>query len=522
MAREVQIDEDTLVGYNYKEQLYYITNKDTTTTRTTPLEVYNILQIIAPDRTELTTEEAIEELCTAIEYLSNVYYTWEDTGAYIKTVQFNTYAENPLTLDLEAKKIYIMNSDLIYDLTLNEATSYRLPYLIDYYKDILGLTILYDQMEAVYNKLLSYYTPNFYIEIQSRPSTDKDLFYSNIIKLSNYNDKAPLSYTLTYNPNDVYTGHTIADITHINPSTRTIQLRSTIPSSLQVEDKVRIADSTIGEATSDGMYTIQGIDTEARIIQLAEYVPNSYEVQYLPCYKVIAKTTISSINRDNFTITLSSDVPNTIKVGDKIFLKGTTQAIEGETVTADGEYTVANISGRTIVVSEQLSINYTGSTAYIYKQVRIGYIQSIIGLNIQLYNAPTVSIQANDFITVWNAIYKVNSTGGAVITLVDGSNIQGYTQPFAHLQVPIQQPYVNVEIENSTLTNIPNGSFMVDTYQQAQGYISLITPDLPLPAFESSLSNRVTMQGAINVPLPSGSDMEGECLGLYHEIYSDQ
>lgn len=524
MAREIIIDEDTTVGYIYEDQDFFITNKGTTVTRKTAEEIYNILNIVAPTQT-LTNLEEIQQLPYIVEYLHELYYTWEDTGAYIKTIQLNSYEKHPLTLDLQVQKLYVMNSDLIFDLTLNETPSYRIPYLIDYYKDKLGLTVTQAQMQTLYLKLLSYYTPTFYPVIQSRTSTDKALFYTNTIKLSNYNSKAPLTYTLQYNPNNVYEeGTSLADIVYINANTRTIQLRTSIPSSLRVEDKILITDSTVGEFTADGIYTIQGLDTEANIIQVEEFIPNSYEVQYLTCYKVISKTTISSINRDNFSITLPNNVPNTIVIGDIIHLKGTTQSIEGEQITADGTYTVANIQGNTIIVSEQIPINYIGSTAYIYKQIPIGYISTVATNQVTLYSEPTSSVASSDQITIQENIYTVSAYNNKVITLT--TQPPSYTQPFAHLRLPVQQPLTEVTIENSTLTNIPDGSFIVDTFAQAIGYTSLITPQYNLPSeYEEDMSNRVATEGAVTV---TGSSQQGlittivgQCRGLYTEVYTD-
>lgn len=533
MAREITVDTDTLVGYNYEFKYYYVTNKETTTERETAEEIKAILDIVDPAHS--VSLERIQNLSTMVEPLEHIYYTWEDTGAYIKTVQLNTYKTHPITLDLEVQKLYVMNSDLIFDLTLNEAKNYRVPYLINYFQDTLGLTVTEIQMNSIYDKLLSFYSPNYYAVIQPREDVSQTLFYTNTIKLSNYNNTAPLSLTLTYNPNNLYPEEDaiyLADITYINPNTRTIQLRSSVPSQLQVEDKVMVTDSTVGEYTANGIYTVQGIDTEANIIQVEEPIVSAYEVQYLTCYKVVSKTTISSINRDNFTITLPSAVPNTIVIGDIIHLKGTTQTSDSETVTADGTYTVANISGSTIIVSEQLPINYTGSTAYIYKQIPIGYIQTIEVTesyrHVNLYSTPTTLLVQSDLISIYDTVYTVRedmAEGSTQISLYLTSqpDLDNYTQPFAKLKQPVQQPYTEVTVSESTLTNIPDGSFIVDTFEQAIGYTSLLYAQTTLPAgLEQCMSNRVATGGAIQVlstTTPITIYIVGQSLGLYSEVY---
>ena len=116
MARVIEIDDDTLIGYDFENTLYFITNKNTTTTRVTKEEAKQVLDIVAPSN-EVTLEQ-LQNLHDTYEALQDLYYTYEDTGKYIKTIQLNSYDTHPLTLDLSAKKLYVMNTDLIFDLTL--------------------------------------------------------------------------------------------------------------------------------------------------------------------------------------------------------------------------------------------------------------------------------------------------------------------------------------------------------------------------------------------------------------------
>ena len=517
MARVIQIDEDTLIGYDYKEKLYYITNKDTTTTRPTKEEAKQILDIVAPNNT--ISLEDLEDLYTTLETLYSLSYTYADNSSYIKTIQLNTYAENPLTIDLALKKLYIMNTNLIFDLTLNEAKEYRIPYLIDYYKQTLGLLITTAQMTTLYNLLLSYYSPTFYATITKSQDTDT-LFYTNTFNLSNYNNTSKVTYSCTYNPNNVYTGNTIADIVYINQDTRTIQLTSDIPSSLQVEDKILIENAITvldqTEYTADGMYTITGLDEDAKIIQVAEQFPVSYAQEYLTCYLATSETPIAEINRDTFTVTLTN-VPDTIQIGDKIFIKGTQQTVDQETVSADGEYTIANISGNALIVQEQLPISFTPSAeneAIVYKELPLAYVSSIAENTVTLFDTPTLTIGEGDIISIANSLYEVTSYSDKVITLE--TTPQPYTLEFAHLQEPVQEPLVKVDITASTLTNVPTGSFILDTFEQCQQYVNLITPNTQLPSsIEEELSNRVPMSMAL-------LGLEATCEGFYSDIYSGE
>lgn len=514
--REIIIDEDTLVGYSFPKANYYVTNKGTTTSRNTKEEIKQVLDIVAPGNS--VSLEDLQNLHNTLETLYSLSYTYADNSSYIKTIQLNTYEENPLTIDLTLKKLYIMNSNLIFDLTLNEAKEYRIPYLIDYYRQTLGLHITTQQMTYLYDLLISYYSPTFY-NLITKSETTSTLFYTNIFNLPNYNSKGKVTLSCTYNPNNNYTGHTIADISHINQDTRTIQLTSDIPSKLQVEDKVLIQNATTvidGTPYSlDGTYTITGLDQETNIIQVQELFNVSYSQQYLTTYLATSQTNIEEINRENFTITLTN-VPNTIQIGDKIFVTGTQQTLNEETVSADGEYTIANITGNSLIVSEQIPVNYSPSElnqAIVYKELPIAYVSSITNNVVTLFSTPSVPITAGDTISINSSLYNVASVSDNTITLTNSP--EPYTLEFAHLQEPIQEPLVSIDITSSTLTNIPTGSFIVDTFEQCQRYVALIPQTPTLPSYiEDNIGQRVPM--SMNM-----LGLEATCKGLYSDNYSN-
>ena len=135
MSREIPVitqQEDekvkviVAVGYNFKDKYYYVTNTGTSDTkyitkRSTAEETYNVLEVVASETTSpLPTVEEIKALSTTYETLKSLSYTWSDTGSYISTIQINDYEENPITLNAEKSKLYIMNSNTIYDLSLFE------------------------------------------------------------------------------------------------------------------------------------------------------------------------------------------------------------------------------------------------------------------------------------------------------------------------------------------------------------------------------------------------------------------
>ena len=527
MAREIKIlnDTDTVIGYDYETQLYYVTNKETKTTRPTKEEAFNILKIVAGNNPldinnqPITLDRIQEELHDTLETLQDLSYSLSDTGEYIHTIQLNTYASHPLTIDLQAEKLYIMNSDLIFDLRLNEHKDYRIPYLVNYYKDKLGLLITTEQMLSLYDFLFDFYNPHYYIEIQKRETIEDTLYYSNTIKLSNINNKLPVGLTLTYNPNNIYSPSTAyKDIVYMNQNTRTIQLLNDLPDTLELEDKILVtnADVILNEQpfTADGLYTVEGIDAENKIIQVVEPFPVSYEQEYLLCNLVASKTTITSISRESFTITLSVNVPETMQIGDTICIYGTTQSIDKQSVTADGKYTIVSKTGNTIIVQEELPIDYSGTTAFAYKEIPIAYIQSIEGNQVTLFAEPTIIPSSDDDISINEIPYKVTSYNNKKLTLT--SQPTPYTLVFAQLHEPTQEPLVNIEVTESTLTNIPIGSFIVDSYIQAQEYTQLIIshPDLP-SEFENLLSKRVPKTMTI-------MNKEATFLGLYSEVYTEK
>ena len=544
--------EDTFVGYNYKNSEFFIENKGTRTTRKTAEEVEAILKVLCnfeegkyPTADDLTTE-----LVEQAELLQEVTYTYSNTDAYIKTLQFNEHAENPLTLDLPSHTLYVMNSDLIFDLSLNESISYRLPVLIQYYEHTLGLTIGLHQMEAIYNFIISYYNPYVQLQIQPRESTAETLWYTTTFKLLNYNKLSPIELTCTFNPYDRYELPTtkLADIKTINQNTNTIHLTSAIPPSLQVEDIITIDNSDVQienvPYSDNGTYTITGLDKEANIIQVKEQFAVAFEVERKELYKVQSKEQISNISRQAFTITLTNSIPNTYTVGDIITVIGTQTTEDGENVSADGDYIIAKLDNltNTITVSQQIPIDFTGSTAYVYKKLPLGLITSIDAEAITLDTEPKYSLTSTDYVQVQDdtALYKVSTvtpvsgSENYVITLTNPYPLP-YSVPYAQLYEPKPQTWVNVEVTSSTNTNIPVGSFMVDNLEQCTEYMLTMFPneqDVMRTYIATSMDYILNLSGYPNKEIlpkrvPLVTEIAGltgvtwKCYGLYDERYTE-
>ena len=524
MAREIIIDADTLIGYNFLLKEFYIENKGYNTYREKALEAKEVLDIVAPDN--VVTVENLEHLKDTMETLQALYYTWEDTGAYIKTVQINTYENNPVTLDCEKKKLYVMNSNLIFDLTLNESREYRLLYLISYFADTLGVAITEEEMGAIYDLLYSFYTPTVFNYISSYRNSDDltDLRYDNEFALSNFNGGSGIEYKCTFNPyNNKVRGSVAYPIVYLDQNANTVQLRD-----LEDVDNFAVGDTTevvgaeviIDEQpfSADGTYTIAQI--KDGLLQVQEQIPVSYTTEYLTLYKVVQELQVSSINRETNTITLTEDVPNTIKVGDVIQIKGANTEVENTTTSADGTYTVSYISQNTLTVQDSIPASYTYTTgAYpvLYKKQEVAYIKEIVTNEVTLYAEPTLPLEQADKVEIKNTLYEVYSylSSDNILTLTNSPEPFVMYFPSLYKQEPETLTKINVTVSNTR--KFPVGEFMLDTFEQCKEYIKtcnfLIYP---------TATTKENLYGKVATTYPFGVTVGSMLLrGLYSSFYKE-
>lgn len=520
MSREIIIDSDTLIGYDFPNKIYYVTNKETTTKRTSKEEAKKVLDIVAPLNT--VSLEDLQSLHDTLETLYSLSYTWEDTGAYIKTIQLNTWEEYPLTLDAEKQKLYIMNSDIIYDLSLNEGSLQRLQYIQTFYVNKLGLNISLTDLGILYDLLISYYNPTPYNsftqrEVDSSTGEYKPLRYSNTIILPNYSKKSPATYTLTLNPTGEYTQEEVAKVLAMLDNK--ITLTNSAPSSIRKGSVITTTNTGITES-----YTISNIEDNILTIDgefQAEYICNT-PILYLRAYNTSITSMSMSTAESGSTITLSSPVPNEILLGDKITVVGATISTEYDTITLDGEYTVIAKEENTITVGEQIATNYTGTTANIYKPITLGLVNSVnISTNtLTLAEAPLQPISSGSYIAI---TYPDNSIRYGTVTGVNGKEVTvNFTLtnfPTGLLVQKIPYPEVMINIETSSNTSImPIGEFKVDSSTQCTQYIDLLS-NLEAPTTEQYTLNGIyaPMTHAIN----TSTVQSMTCKGLYTEVYHD-
>lgn len=525
--REIIIDSDTRVYYIYEEKKYYIENKDTTTYRYTSANTKAVLDIVAPSNT--VTIDDLDSLATTNETLTNLYYTWSDDGSYLATIQLNDFKKYPLTLNPQKAKLYIMNTDLIYDLATNEGITQRLQYIQNFYYSKLGLYITIEDLTILYNLLVSYYNPTPYNVIAVQEDKTTQPRYNNLIKLSNYSNTSPATYTLTTNPNNSYTDTTIGYI--LSLQNRVITLTNTVPSSIHVGDTLTITNAiTYVDGypySANGTYTITAIQDNT--ITVDENFPTPY-IYTPPTLNLVAyKSLIEEVSRENLTITVNSNsLLNSFLIGDAIHVHGTTITTEYETLTVDGTYTIADIQGHVITVEEQPATNYTyttGTQPYLYKQIHVADISTINNKTITLSSTPQITLTNSDPVVI---IYPLGEQTITTITAVSANTITvadtltNFTANYGLLNTPTPSPNVLCHVSNTTKEQIlPNTDFILDSNAQATSYLHLLTTlTLPTEACYNKVNQYVENTYTITTTSTGVSTMSFK--GLYSEVYTEE
>ena len=486
--RYIDIDADTRVGFNYIKQQFYVTNKEYTTYRTS---VEGIQGVLAAIGVTSVTDEQLLELKAYTEDLYKVTYTLQDTGAYIHTLQFNDFKNYPLTIDCEKAKLYIMNSTIIYDLTLNESPrNVRIPRILSFYKDTCGLLISTQDMCYFYSLLLSYYYPICYNQVMMT-STGK-YFYNNKFILSNYSGTSNATYTCTYNPENTAKYTNVGYVLAADTATNTMTTSAPVEDYLQGYDTVIVSGANTYIASveqtysADGTYTIDSID--GNVITVEETLPYAYEFNYKECYVVASAYGIESMSRDNNTITIA-DPPNNILVGDVILVEGTNVETAYETLSCDGTYTVQYIEDNVITVEEQIPTDFTaeaGSEAGLIKEIFVSNIASIDNKVLTLTDTTdldltgaTLLIHTIGDIDTDIQPYTVTTFTTGTITVAEDVDDYSYMDSCGILQIPVPSEEAPVLVDVTSVSDnaaevFPLGEFMVDNFEQCQDYIGTL------------------------------------------------
>ena len=537
-------DTTIRVGYNYIKQRYYITNYSTETVYTTTYrpnisEIRKVLEVFNITETDVTDAELLA-FSSELEYLHTIYYTWQDTGAYIHTLQFNDFNDYPLVIDCERSKLYILNSPIVYDLTVNESPKrVRVPHLCNFYRTTTGLSISEQDMLQLYNLLTKYYKPAWYNQI-NQPEEDTDpLTYSGVFALTNYNDTSLAKCHCIFNIlGDEFT--TTYHLTEINTNTQQLTLLEE-NNNIKVGDTIWVEDATTNysgeEFSADGTYTVQDISEDKLTITIAETFPISYEFSYNTCKVIEATYTISKMSRENNTITVTEN-PTDILVGDKIYVLGATVPTTYETISCDGEYTVQRITREEdnyiITVEETIPTDFTtdSTTATLTKELFVGNISSIepstetsvITMTNNLVVTPNTSATIVIYTDTTRNTYTVTGTTTntcTVSSVISAYNIVEHT-PKCNLATPSNPISINItSVDKIIEETFPIGEFIVNNFAEAQAYIET-APILPIPnEMYSNYINKTVPTTMSIEELPTSHINTMTCKGLYTKNYED-
>lgn len=577
--RYIDITDVIRVGFNYPKNKFYVTNKDTTTYRTTIEDTLDVLQTLGIDE---ITETQLEFLRDNWETLDKIYYTWDKTGSFIHSIQFNDWHDYPIIMDCHKAKMYIQNSTTIFDLdTAESAEIVRIPLIFNFFQQTLGIEISTNILLAVYNMLLSYYNPEAISSLykkyflthrctnqiapRSEDDKDKEARYTGIFQTSNFDNNNPVEYTCTNDPlNNPIPVH-IGNIGSINADTNTITLTKPLetidPYTIEVGSKIIVvgASTIVDEETYtlDGTYTISEINPDRTIIVTDETFPTSYDYPYNTCYVLDeAPYTISSISRDNNTITVTTS-PDTILVGDTVTVIGADINTTFEDITLDGRYTVSSINKvdnlYEIGVEELIATNFTGTGATLNKEIFISNITeattSSITLLTKISSLPEKIL--NNLVGATVSIYnqKLNIREEAIVSSVSretnvltlNMSIHEDMEEFPELQYPTPNPDTSIEVVSSIDTEImPTGTFIVDDFNEVVLYLSLlkdnknnVIPTLPTEetdeygnrSIKDSMYNTLAKTLYVPVEIKGQTDPEPQTLyllgfGIYDEEYT--
>ena len=542
MARNFIIDGDTQVGYSYLLKKFYVVNKGTVTYRATVPLIRKVLDIVAPGNS--ITDAKIKSLETTDEVLTELYYTMHETGAYVASVQINDYDKFPIVLDCAKQTLYILNTQLNFNLTLNESRESRVILLCNFYKDFLGIVITLEEMTLIYNYLISMYRPYVYNVITD--TATQPVTYSNMFAISNWNNKSKAVYNCTVNPYDTSSFISMADIVRADSSTNIVYTINNTQE-LKQGDTVYIKGTETKEETytytADGEYTVARAtlnpDNTQEVI-LQEPLSATYNFPYIKAYVQLATTTIESISREEQTITLTESLSNLIQTGDIIEVLDTQQEIEGTTVSCNGKYTVAAVDNKTITVQETIPTSYnytTGIQGSISKNMYIGDVISAVTTTTEPLETTLILSNKNPDVTlsplqhIFALLPDTTRTYYVIDTVTAQDNITCITESYTgeeplytytpiYPKLQLQTPDTNILIEVTSTQDedlFPTTEFMVDTFAQCQAYISTY-PGLEVPTEDNYSNVNNTVGGNVEVTgLPTM-----EYKGLFSQVYTTE
>lgn len=481
-------DEDVILGYDYVSSRYYVISQASSVhaTSTYRKKEDSILQVLLslgitelPDGPEIAVAGQSQDIPNpedssivksfpvinpeAIDYLKDNlkdiieefippgFYTIEEDGSYVRTIQFNKWKDYPLTVNCAEGNVSIRNSNILYSLDIKEDPTIRIRHFCTFYLEKLGLHIEEKYMRGAYYFLVNQYLkPNFYNKVIQEDSGA--LAYDNNFFMANFNDKSPVVCNGTRDPYGEDSEELeLSNIILIDSADNYVYLQDDIQEdssykyNLREGFKVRISNSSY-EAdgtnySADGDYTVDRIDSDGRTIFLKEPIKASVEAP--KCFVQSDLTPIVSMSRDDKKIIIGS-VPNNVIIGDTIHVTGANVVTEHEVISCDGSYTVTDITDQIQQIKDEV-ISTTASS----KEIKLSADSTVLSVGDVIELKGTSEPSNNGLVLT---IVNIDTSNNVVLTVEE--DIADSTDGTISCQKYL---YSNIYTEEAIPTNYPNG-----------------------------------------------------------------
>ena len=504
------VDDNTFVGYDFIKKEYYVKNIDTLTVAPSPQDAKTIFDITAPGNS--VKVEEIQALSTTLELISNVYYTLEDSGRYIKTISFNDHDD--LAIQYNEPYLYIRGSNEMWDMSSSIGASSVSFFFWQYYVYYLGMSMPRTLMDAIINYYKKIQKPYVYNTIVERTDEQKDegepLMYTNQFITNNADKSSRGEYSGTKNPNNIQNLNTY-DI--VSASGNCITCAKTPECDrgdlIQItSESTKYADNLVVDyITENNIYLIEPIGVDFTSADKAKAYVKAYGIiqsGFTEEVEIKSAIPIKSIH----TVNVSEDgVTNTYGVV-KLLTTITDHMYEPNETVYIGEnaYTVKSVTPTQINTSSPFEVQegYVVLTTVPSEEP----YDSIIGgdtLMLEVHNLNKVledslllttelPLKAGDFLEVVNAD-EANLSGRYEIKSIDGNKVYLSTEEntmvpeyvfsdankgMVQLRMPSKQILLNMTYSKRA-DKMPTGEFMLDNDQQFSDYLEFYSIVQPTP-----------------------------------------
>lgn len=539
----VYIDDNTVVGYDYINQEYYVKNLDTTTVANSALDAKRIFDITAPGN--IVTVEQIEALSTTLENITSVSYTLEDNGRYIKTISFNDYAD--LAMQYNEPYLFIRGTNEMWDMSSTIGADSVSTFMWQFYSHYVGLNMNRLLMDAIINYYRKLQNPYVYNVIATQTEEEKEdkkpLLYTNQLIMNNANGTSRGEYTCTKNPNGIATLNTY---NVINATSGTNVITCDATPECDEGDVIQLTSANnhqdnliVHHVFGNNIYTTENL--------INSYDSSSNAKVYIKAYGIIKsgydnvlETTnalqIQSITNNGKTITpMAYITANSYKAGETVYILDKPYIISSVVSTTEASSTAAITKGYITLqtgVSEYISSNYTATYS---DPIMMETRQNNKVIENSFTLSTILNVSAGDEIEVTNSgeagmdgIYTVNYTENnkVFVATEDNKELPEYTFPannkaMIQFRKPSEQILLNMSYSKRP-DKVPLGEFMLDNDNQLTQYLDLryITP--PTPQNYACINSTVIQKQYLGDNLFDSATTECymNLVGLYSDVYS--